>query len=113
MNIEEIFLQATKDKEPQLLYQPIQYILMQSGKRLRPRLVLLGAELFDGDKEKALPIAASFEMLHNFTLIHDDIMDNAPIRRGKETIYKKWNNNIAILSGDALATMAMLLFHFL
>ena len=107
MTIEDIFLQTTENKEPILLYQPIQYILMQSGKRLRPRLVLLAAELFNGDKEKALPVAAAFEMLHNFTLIHDDIMDNAPIRRGKETVYKKWNSNIAILSGDALATMAL------
>lgn len=107
MTIEDIFLQVTEGKEPQLLYQPVQYILMQSGKRLRPRLVMLAAELFHGDKEKVLPIAAAFEMLHNFTLIHDDIMDNAPIRRGKETVYKKWNTNIAILSGDALATMAL------
>jgi len=107
MTIEKIFLQVTENKEPQQLYQPIQYILMQSGKRLRPYLVLLGTELFNGNKEKVLPIAAAFEMLHNFTLIHDDIMDNAPIRRGKETIYKKWNSNIAILSGDALATMAL------
>jgi len=107
MSIENIFLQTTEGKEPQLLYQPIQYILMQQGKRLRPFLVLSGVELFNGDKEKALPVAAAFEMLHNFTLIHDDIMDHAPIRRGKETVYKKWNSNSAILSGDALATMAL------
>jgi geranylgeranyl diphosphate synthase type II len=107
MTIEDIFLKVTQDKEPQLLYQPVQYILMQSGKRLRPRLVILATELFHGDKEKVLPVAAAFEMLHNFTLIHDDIMDNAPLRRGKETVYKKWNSNIAILSGDALATMAL------
>lgn len=107
MTIENIFLQVTENKEPQLLYQPIQYILMQSGKRLRPRLVLLATELFNGNTEKSLPVAAAFEMLHNFTLIHDDIMDNAPVRRGKETVYKKWNSNIAILSGDALATMAL------
>jgi geranylgeranyl diphosphate synthase type II len=80
---------------------------MQPGKRVRPRMVLLGAELFGTPPEKVLPIAAAFEMLHNFTLIHDDIMDNAPLRRGKETVFKKWNSNIAILSGDALATMAL------
>ena len=107
MTLEDIFLNATRDKNPELLYQPIEYILMQGGKRIRPQLVMLGAELFNEDPKKALYIAASFEMLHNFTLIHDDIMDEAPIRRGKETVYKKWNSNIAILSGDALANMAL------
>ena len=106
-NLEELFLQTTTGKSPQTLYQPIEYILMQSGKRIRPRLVMLGTELFEGNSEQALHIAAAFEMLHNFTLIHDDIMDQAPIRRGKETVYKKWNSNIAILSGDALANMAL------
>ena len=97
----------TSDKKPDALYKPIEYILTQEGKRIRPRLVMLATELFDGKADMALFPAAGFEMLHNFTLIHDDIMDNAPIRRGKETVYKKWNSNIAILSGDALATMAL------
>ena len=79
---------------------------MQSGKRLRPKLVHLAVEMFGGDAEEAQKVAMAFEMLHNFTLIHDDIMDVAPIRRGKATVYKKWNSNIAILSGDALAIMA-------
>lgn len=81
--------------------------MQQGGKRVRPKLVELSTEIFGGDVHKAIYPAASFEMLHNFTLIHDDIMDLAPLRRGKETVYKKWNNNIAILSGDALATMAL------
>lgn len=93
-------------KNPANLYDPISYILLQSGKRLRPKLVHFAVELFDGDPEQAQLVAMAFEMLHNFTLIHDDIMDVAPIRRGKETVYKKWNSNIAILSGDALAIMA-------
>lgn len=93
-------------KTPANLYDPISYILLQSGKRLRPKLVHFAVEMFDGDSEQAQLVAMAFEMLHNFTLIHDDIMDVAPIRRGKETVYKKWNSNIAILSGDALAIMA-------
>lgn len=79
---------------------------MQSGKRLRPKLVHLAVEMLGGDADEAQKVAMAFEMLHNFTLIHDDIMDVAPIRRGKDTVYKKWNSNIAILSGDALAIMA-------
>ena len=80
---------------------------MQSGKRLRPQLVHIAAGMFDGDPEQVKHIAASFEMLHNFTLIHDDIMDKADVRRGQPTVYKKWNGNIAILAGDALAVLAM------
>jgi geranylgeranyl diphosphate synthase type II len=82
--------------------------MKQGGKRIRPQLVLLAAELFGAKIEDAFYPATAYEMLHNFTLIHDDIMDNAPIRRGKETIFKKWNSNIAILSGDVLASLAML-----
>ena len=93
--------------EPRNLYAPVNYIMSQGGKRIRPQLVLLAAELFGAKAEDAFFPATAFEMLHNFTLIHDDIMDNAPIRRGKETVYKKWNSNIAILSGDVLASMAM------
>jgi geranylgeranyl diphosphate synthase type II len=81
--------------------------MSQGGKRIRPQLVLLAAELFGATTESAFFPATAYEMLHNFTLIHDDIMDNAPIRRGKETVYKKWNGNIAILSGDVLASLAM------
>lgn len=101
------FKNITLDKEPKNLYEPIYYTLSQGGKRLRPRLVLMSAELFGGKSELALYPAAAFEMLHNFTLIHDDIMDDAPIRRGQPTVYRKWNGSIAILSGDALATLAL------
>lgn len=107
-NIEELFAKILEKREPANLYQPILYTLSQGGKRLRPRLVLMATEAFDGDMEKAVYPAAAFEMLHNFTLIHDDIMDDAPIRRGKPTVYKQWNGNIAILSGDALANMALI-----
>lgn len=104
--IENHFQTLLQGKKPDNLYQPILYILMQSGKRIRPQLVQYAVDLFDGDEEQAHYLAEAFEMLHNFTLIHDDIMDDAPIRRGKATVYKKWNNNIAILSGDALANIA-------
>jgi len=104
--IEQEFQRALEAKQPSNLYDPISYILLQPGKRLRPKLVQLAVDLFDGDPQQAQLVAMAFEMLHNFTLIHDDIMDVAPIRRGKETVYKKWNSNIAILSGDALAIMA-------
>ena len=80
---------------------------MQPGKRLRPQLVRIASEMFDGDPEQVGHIAAAFEMLHNFTLIHDDIMDKADVRRGQPTVYKKWDGNTAILAGDALAVMAM------
>ncbi len=106
-NIEEIFEQLTTKREPINLYEPIHYTLSQGGKRLRPRLLLMSARFFGADEQAALYPASAFEMLHNFTLIHDDIMDNAPIRRGKPTVYRNWNGNIAILSGDALATMAI------
>jgi len=94
------------DNEPNELYAPIQYTLALGGKRIRPVLTLMACELFGGQIEKALPQAIAIELFHNFTLIHDDIMDNAPLRRGKETVFKKWNNNIAILSGDTLFALA-------
>jgi geranylgeranyl diphosphate synthase type II len=91
---------------PLELYEPIDYTMSQGGKRIRPVLCLMGCDLFDGDIESALYPAMGIEIFHNFTLLHDDIMDNAPIRRGKETVYKKWNSNIAILSGDTMYAMA-------
>ena len=92
--------------QPKELYEPIAYTLLQSGKRLRPMLCLLANELFDGDEQEALWPALALETFHNFTLIHDDIMDKAPLRRGKETVYQKWNADIAILSGDAMLAQA-------
>lgn len=88
--------------EPKNLYQPIEYIMSLGGKRMRPILVLMSCDLFDGDISDAMEAALSIEMFHNFTLIHDDIMDSADLRRGKITVHKKWDLNTGILSGDAL-----------
>jgi len=87
---------------PAQLYEPISYILALGGKRMRPALLLMACELFGGDINKALSPALAIEVFHNFTLMHDDIMDNAPIRRGKTTVHEKWNRNVAILSGDVM-----------
>ncbi len=92
--------------QPDELYAPIRYTINLQGKRIRPILTLMACELFGGDKEEAVSQALAIELFHNFTLIHDDIMDNAPIRRGQETVFKKWGANIAILSGDTLFAMA-------
>ena len=92
--------------QPTELYEPISYTLLQSGKRLRPVLCLLANDMFGGDEQKALWPALALETFHNFTLIHDDIMDKAPLRRGKPTVYQKWNADIAILSGDAMLALA-------
>ena len=89
-------------EKPNNLYDPLRYFLTIGGKRIRPILTLLGAELFGTDKLEAMPQALSIEVFHNFTLIHDDIMDRAPLRRNKETVHEKWNTDIAILSGDVL-----------
>src|ERR1700756_2538518 len=87
---------------PAELYEPIKYILSLGGKRMRPALLLMACDLFGGDPDKALLPALAIEGFHNFTLMHDDIMDNAPLRRGKVTVHEKWNKNIAILSGDVM-----------
>lgn len=105
--IEQQFQEILQDREPKNLYESMLYILVQPGKRLRPQLVHMAVDIFDGDREQAKHVAAAFEMLHNFTLIHDDIMDKAEVRRGQPTVYKKWNSNIAILSGDSLAVIAL------
>ena len=97
---------ADLNGQPKELYEPIAYTLLQSGKRLRPMLCLLANALFDGDEDEALWPALALETFHNFTLIHDDIMDKAPLRRGMETVYQKWNADIAILSGDAMLAQA-------
>ncbi len=94
------------DKNPASLYQPMRYIFSLGGKRIRPLLVYIANDLFNGKTENATPIALAVEIFHNFSLIHDDIMDKAPLRRGKTTIHEKWNNNVAILSGDALLVTA-------
>ena len=93
-------------KEPKNLYDPIHYILGLGGKRMRPVLTLMSAEVFDADYKKALPAALAIEVFHNFSLIHDDIMDDAPLRRGNETVHEKWDINTGILSGDAMLILA-------
>jgi len=92
--------------QPTELYNPVHYILSLGGKRLRPALVLMAADLYGYDLIKAMPQAIGIELFHNFTLMHDDIMDDAPLRRGMETVHEKWDANIAILSGDALFVKA-------
>jgi geranylgeranyl diphosphate synthase type II len=94
------------DKEPVTLYEPINYILDLGGKRLRPVLTLMAAELFGEDCTKALNAAMCIEVFHNFSLIHDDIMDQAPLRRGQQTVHEKWDLNTGILSGDAMLILA-------
>lgn len=94
------------DGEPRELYEPLEYILALGGKRIRPVMLLMAAEMFGGDPQKAMPAALGIELFHNFSLIHDDIMDNAPIRRGKPTVHMKWNANAAILSGDTMLVKA-------
>src|ERR1035438_3230228 len=90
------------NKQPSELYEPINYSLSLSGKRIRPLLVLLGNDLFGGDINKAIKPAIGIEVFHNFTLLHDDIMDKAPLRRSMPTVHHKWNEDVAILSGDAM-----------
>jgi geranylgeranyl diphosphate synthase type II len=89
-------------KDPENLYSPIEYTMELGGKRIRPILLLISYQLFNDNFERAFSPAKAIELFHNFTLLHDDIMDKAPLRRGKITVHKKWNNNIAILSGDVM-----------
>jgi geranylgeranyl diphosphate synthase type II len=91
-----------KIKEPVNLYSPISYILNLGGKRLRPVLTLMTTDIFGGDYKMALDASLAIEVFHNFSLVHDDIMDEAPLRRGKQTLHKKWDLNTGILSGDAM-----------
>ena len=91
---------------PEGLYEPIEYVLSMGGKRLRPTLVLLAYSLFKEDFESAMPVAIGLETYHNHTLLHDDLMDNADMRRGRQTVHKKWDANTAVLSGDTMLIMA-------
>ena len=93
-------------EEPAGLYAPVHYILDLGGKRMRPLLVLMAADLYGVPLEKALPAAMAVEVFHNFSLVHDDIMDAAPLRRGKPTVHQKWDTNTGILSGDAMLILA-------
>ena len=109
-NFNELFhnyLQSSKlKKKPSGLYEPIIYLLNLGGKRIRPMLTLMATDVFGCDIERGLPSALSIELFHNFTLAHDDIMDDAPLRRGQKTVHEKWSVNTGILSGDAMLVKA-------
>ncbi|MGQ2982950.1 polyprenyl synthetase family protein [Flavobacterium sp.] len=104
--IADYFAGHSFEKQPANLYAPIQYILSLGGKRMRPVLTLMSAEIFGTDCREALPAAVAVEVFHNFSLVHDDIMDEAPLRRGHETVHEKWDLNTGILSGDAMLILA-------
>jgi geranylgeranyl diphosphate synthase type II len=110
LHYQEEFLKYLQSKnwiqEPKNLYEPIDYILQLGGKRIRPVLTLMAADIFSDDYKKAMPAALAVEVFHNFTLVHDDIMDDAPLRRGKKTVHEKWDLNTGILSGDAMLILA-------
>jgi len=105
-HISDYFSELHLNKEPKNLYEPIEYILHLGGKRMRPILTLMATEVFDVDCKKALAAATAIEVFHNFSLVHDDIMDDAPLRRGNDTVHEKWNINTGILSGDAMLILA-------
>ncbi len=100
--IEDYIASIDLPASPAGIYDPIRYTLSEGGKRIRPLLVMMASSAFGGDEGRALPLAAAVELFHNFTLIHDDIMDNAPVRRGKPSVYARWDGNTAILSGDVM-----------
>jgi len=101
---------AVRVKEPSQLYEPVKYVLALGGKRMRPVLTLMAADFFSDEFINAMNAALAVELFHNFSLIHDDIMDNAPLRRGQETVHEKWDINTGILSGDAMLILAYQLF---
>ena len=94
------------DRQPDSLYAPIKYVLSMGGKRIRPVLMLLAYNLYRDDAETILPTACGLETYHNYTLLHDDLMDRAELRRGHQTVHKRWNDNTAILSGDTMLVLA-------
>lgn len=107
----ESYMEDYLERKKGLIYDPLRYILSLGGKRLRPCLVLATAEALGGTSQSAMGAAAAIEFFHNFTLLHDDIMDDAPTRRGQETVHLKWNRDQAILSGDIMYTLSMELMH--
>ena len=102
LNINDEILRIDWHREPYGLYEPIEYTLMAGGKRVRPQLAMIASQLFGGKDEDVLPAALALEIFHNFTLLHDDVMDHAEVRRGRPTVHVKWNENTAILSGDQM-----------
>ncbi len=112
-SIEELQLMSEKgilevdlNREPNELFAPLRYFLSAGGKRIRPIVTLMSCNIFNDNIQQAIDPAIALELFHNFTLIHDDIMDNANVRRSIETVHKRWNSNVAILSGDALMVIA-------
>lgn len=104
--VNDYLAQLPYEREPQSLYEPIKYVLSMGGKRVRPVLMLLAYNMYKEDPESILPSACALETYHNYTLLHDDLMDNADLRRGNETVHKKWDANTAILSGDSMLVLA-------
>ena len=104
--VNEYLNKLSYNRKPASLYAPIQYVLSMGGKRIRPVLMLLSYNLYKNDPETILSTACALETYHNYTLLHDDLMDNADVRRGHDTVHKKWNANTAILSGDSMLVMA-------
>ena len=94
------------ERKPKSLYDPIEYVLATGGKRIRPSFVLMAYNLFHDDVDRILPVATALETYHNYTLLHDDLMDKADMRRGRPTVHKKWDDNTAILSGDTMLVLA-------
>lgn len=104
--IDERLFSFIDKEQPKSLYEPLKYVLSGGGKRIRPMILILSCEAFEGKFEDAVDAAIAIEILHNFTLVHDDIMDNADTRRGRDTIHKKWDVDVAILAGDELVGLA-------
>ena len=102
MDVNKEILKLDWEREPKGLYAPIAYTLAAGGKRVRPQLAMIGSQLFGGNDEEVLPAALALEVFHNFTLLHDDVMDKAEVRRGRPTVHIQWNENTAILSGDQM-----------
>lgn len=102
MDINKEILNLDWKREPYGLYEPIEYTLAAGGKRVRPQLAMIACQMFGGKEEEVLPAALALEVFHNFTLLHDDVMDKADVRRGRATVHVKWNENTAILSGDQM-----------
>ena len=103
---DQLQARALHERQPQGLFSPIDYTLRLGGKRLRPLLCCVAAATFSPEWQRALPAAAALEIFHNFTLLHDDLMDRSPLRRGQETVFRRWGDNTAILSGDAMSIEA-------
>ena len=104
--VKDLFEREQFLAEPEELYAPIDYTLSAGGKRIRPVMLLAACQMFGGDIEQAKNAALGIETFHNFTLLHDDLMDQSPIRRGRPTVYRKWNENVAVLSGDTMYALA-------